>query len=341
MSEDLDLWYKARVMMKLRPKLLEPGKGSLGGLGTWIPVIVVVAAVALHMGDMIPPEWAAIPVAVALLYTMAEPVVYRVFRDGQFPGWARVAAVLLLLGTLAWAVAAVVFWSMPGDAIAEGDLMTTEDMLAVHSEGPGDRRDYLLEVSVSKLPEGDKAVSFPYSLRIGADEARGHFGREKVRRRLACSSGDELRERTVEYHRLRLALDGKRDKIRLSSLLRNPGGQNLKPEEAEKSKLAAPIHVLLQETPFTRLTMGLISIPLLLLAAFIEAFEDRSRKEKSRLAMLVGGILAAIVYFLHAVTQENVLMGVLGSAVAGLAGAIGAFVVAFLAVKVIPQRQGR
>jgi hypothetical protein len=138
-----------------------------------------------------------------------------------------------------------------------------------------------------------------------------------------------------------MTLEPKKDKIRLSSILRNPGGQNLKPEEAEKSKLAAPIHVLLQETPFTRLTLGLISVPLLLLAAFVEAFEDRSRKEKTRLTMLVGGILAAVIYFLITVTEDNVLMGVLGSAIAGLAGAIGAFVVAFLATKVIPQRRSR
>jgi hypothetical protein len=329
-------------MMKLRPKLLEPGKGSLGGLGTWIPVIVVVAAVGLHLFDVIPALWAALPVAVALLYTMAEPVAYRIFREGQFPPWARAAAAVLVLGAVAWAVVAVVYWTQPGNVIAEGDLMTTEDTLAVRPEDPGVRRDFLLEVSVSSLPEGDKAVSFPYTLRIGTDEVRGHFGREKIRKRFGRSgSASGLRDRMVEFHRLRTAFDPKKDKIRLSSILRNPGGQNLKPEEAEKSKLAAPIHVLLQETPFTRLTMGLISVPLLLLAAFVEAFEDRSRREKSRLTMLVGGILAAVVYFLVAVTEDNVLMGVLGSAVAGLAGAIGAFILAFLAIKVIPQRQSR
>jgi len=96
-------------MMKLRPKVLEPGKGSLGGLGTWIPVIVVVAAVALHLFDIIPAVWAALPVAVALLYTMAEPVAYRIFREGQFPAWARAAAVVLVLGTIAWAAVAVVY----------------------------------------------------------------------------------------------------------------------------------------------------------------------------------------------------------------------------------------
>jgi hypothetical protein len=329
-------------MMKLRPKVLEPGKGNLGGLGTWIPVVVVVAAVALHLFDVIPALWAALPVAVALLYTMAEPVAYRILREGQFPAWARAAAVVLVLGTIAWAAIAVVYWSMPGNVIAEGDLMTTEDTLAVHPEDPGERRDFLLEVSVSKLPAGDKAVSFPYTLRVGTNEVRGHFGREKVRRRFGRSgSASGLRDRMVEFHRLRMALDPKKDKIRLGSILRNPGGQNLKPEEAKKKELDAPIHVLLQETPFTRLTMGLISVPLLLLAAVVEAFEDRSRREQSRLAMLVGGILAAVIYFLIAVTEDNVLMGVLGSAIAGLAGAIGAFVVAFLAAKVIPQRQGR
>jgi hypothetical protein len=326
-------------MMKLRPKILEPGKGSLGGLGTWIPVVVVVAAVALHLFDIIPALWAALPVAVALLYTMAEPVVYRIVRQGQYPGWARAVAVLALLGTIAWAAVAVVFWTMPGNVIAEGDLTTTDDSLAVHPDDPGATRDYLLEVSVAKLPDINKAVSYPYTLRVGSAEVRGHFGKEFVRRRFGRSgSGKTLRDRAREFFRLRLALDPQKDKLHLSSLLRSPGGESVEGADAVKGKLESPVHVLLQETPFTRLTLGLISVPLLLLAAFVEAFEDRSRKEQSRLTMLVGGILVAVIYFLIAITEDNVLMGVLGSAIAGLAGALGAFVVAFLARKVVPQK---
>jgi hypothetical protein len=325
-------------MMKLRPKVLESGKGTLGGLGTWIPVVIVVAAVALHMFDVIPALWAAIPVAVALLYTMAEPVVYRIVREGQFPGWARAAALLLLLGAVAWAVVAVVFWSLPGNIIAEGDLLTTEQSIEVHPASPGQTRDYMLEVSVARLPDIGKAVNFPFVLRIGHTELRGHFGKEFVRRRFRGGSGRTLRNHDREFHRLRLALDPQKDKLRLSSIVRNPVGENVEGADAEKHKLESPVHVLLQETPFTRWTIGLISVPLLLLAAFVEAFEERQRKERSRLTMLVGGILVAVIYFLVAVTEDNVLMGVLGAAVAGLAGALGSFVVAFVFTKAIPRK---
>jgi hypothetical protein len=325
-------------MMKLRPKVLEPGKGSVGGIGTWIPVAIVVVAVALQLFDVIPALWSALPVAAALLYTMAEPVVYRIFREGQFPGWARASALVLLLGTVAWLVYAVVSWALPGTIVAEGDLTTTEETLAVVPQTAGEARDYMLEVTVAKLPEIGKPVNYPYALRIGSHEVRGHFGKEFVKRRFRGGSGRTLQERTREFHRLRLTLDPRKDKIRLSSLLRNPLGDSAPPEEAEKQKLVGPVHVLLQETPFTRLTLGLISGPLLLLAALVEAFEDRQRKEKSRLTMLVGGILAAVIYFLIAVTEDNVLMGVLGAAIAGLVGAVAAFIVAFLAVKLIPRK---
>jgi hypothetical protein len=326
-------------MMKLRPKVLESGKGNLGGLGTWVPVVIVVVAVALHMFDVVPAVWAAIPVAAALLYTMAEPVVYRLLREGQFPGWARAAAIVLVLGALAWMGYAVWAWASPGTVVAEGDLLDTEQALPVAPQTPGELRDYVLEVSVAKLPGIKKDISYPYSLRVGSSEVRGHFGKEFVRRRFRGGGGRTLRERAHEIHRLRLALDPKKDKIRLASLVRNAGGENLKPEEVAQAKLEAPIHILLQETPFTRLTLALVSGPLLLLAAVVEAFEDRSRKEKSRLTMLVGGMLAAVIYFLVAVTADNVLMGVLGCALAGLAGAAAAFVVAFLAAKVIPARR--
>jgi hypothetical protein len=321
-------------MMKLRPKMLEPGKGAWGGLETWIPAIVVVVAVVLHLIDLIAVEWAAIPTAAALLYTMGEPVAYRVFRKGQFPGWAKAAAVLLVAGALAWAVVAAVYWSLPGTIVAEGDLAAEGDKLALRPEAPGELRDYLLEVTVDKLPELDKPLNFPYRLRVGREDVRGRFGKDFVRRRFRGGSGKTLEERRRDLHRLRIALTAK-DEIRLESLTRKPVADDVDEEEAQEAVLEAPVHVLLQEAPFTRLTMGLVSGPLALAAAVVEAFEDRSRKERSRLTMLVAGILGAVIYFLVAVTPDNLLLGVLGSAIAGLGGAVAGFVLALLVAKVL------
>jgi hypothetical protein len=51
--------------------------------------------------------------------------------------------------------------------------------------------------------------------------------------------------------------------------------------------------------------------------------------------MLVAGILGAVIYFLVAVTPDNLLLGVLGSAIAGLGGAVAGFVLALLVAKVL------
>lgn len=323
-------------MMKLRPKMLEPGKGSLGGLGTWIPVIVVVACVLLHLFGVLDEIWAALVVAAALLYTMAEPVVYRIARADQFPRWGRFAAFALLLVALGWMGWAGWSWAVPGVVVAEGDLHTTEEFLRPSPSAPGEPTDFRLEVSVQRLPELEKEMTFPWTLRVGTADVRGHFGREIVRNRL---TGEELRARPREYHRLRVALDPKKDKIRLGSLVRTPGGTKLKEEERKQSELVGPVHVRLEELPFTRLQLGLVTGALVLLAALVEAFEDRQRKERSRVTMLVGGMTAAVIYLLLAVNPGNLLMGVLGAAIVGLGGALAAFVVAWLLQRVIPARR--
>ena len=329
-------------MMKLRPKVLDSdSKGGMGGLGTWIPVGIVVVGVALHLFGAVPAVWAAIPVAGALLYTMGEPVLLRLFRKGQFPGWARAAALVLLAATLAWAGIAVWKWSEGGDVVAEGDLATTEDTLAIAPVFPGETRDYVLELTVASVPEAGKkkALSFPYTMRVGRSDVRGNLGTERIRRRFACAGGEELRVLDHVYHRLRVALDPRHDKIRLASLVREPADAPSKPEELEKVTLKGPIHVRLTEAPIPRLLLYLVSGGILLLAAALEAFEDRSRKEKARPAMLIGGLLAATAYFLVAVDPSNLLMGVLGCALFGLGGALVALVAGLLAVKVIPARK--
>ncbi|MBN1770323.1 MAG: hypothetical protein JXB32_03600 [Deltaproteobacteria bacterium] len=324
-------------MMKLRPKMLESGKGSLGGLGTWIPVVVVVVCVLLHLFGVLDELWAALAVAAALLYTMAEPVVFRIVRPEQFPGWARFATLGLLLVTLGWLGLAGWSWATPGVVVAEGELATTEDALKLSPSAPGEPTDFRLEVRVAELPALEKEMTFPWTLRVGTADVRGHFGRELVRNRL---TGEELRARPQEYHRLHVALDPKKDKLRLGSLVRAPGGTKLSEEERKESELAGPVHVRLEEVPFTRLQLGLITGALALLAALLEAFEDRQRKERSRVTMLVGGMAAAVIYLLMAVNPGNLLMGVLGSAIVGLGGALGAFVLAWLAQHLIPARRG-
>ncbi|MBI5486898.1 MAG: hypothetical protein HY905_06170 [Deltaproteobacteria bacterium] len=329
-------------MMKLRPKVLDTGKmGGLGGPGTWIPVGIVVVAVALHLFNAMPAVWAALPVAGALLYTMGEPVLLRLFRQGQYPGWARAAALVLIATALAWAGFAVWRWTEGGDVVAEGDLTTTEDALALAPTSPGETRDYLLELSVSGVPEAGKkkAMTFPFTMRVGQSDVRGNFGTERVRRRFACAGGEQIRTLDHSYHHLHLALDPKRDKLRLGSLVREPADAPSKPEDLEKVTLHGPVHVRLTEAPIPRLVLYLVSVGLLLLASVVEAFEDRSRKEKARPAMLVGGLLAATAYFLSVVNPDNLLMGVLGCALAGLVGAIVAFVTGFLALKLIPARK--
>jgi hypothetical protein len=323
-------------MMNLRPKMLEPGKGSLGGLGTWIPVVIVVVCVLLHLFGVLEELWAAIAVAAALLYTMAEPVVYRIVRPEQFPGWARFAALGLLAAAVGWIGWAAWAWGTPGFVVAEGDLTTTEDTLPLAPSAPGELTDFRLEVRVDQLPALEKEMTFPWTLRVGRADVRGHFGRELVRNRL---TGESLRARPQEFLRLRAALDPKKDKLRLGSLVRAPGGTKLNEEERKASELQGPVHVRLEEAPFTRLQLGLITGVLVLLAALVEAFEDRQRKERSRVTMLVGGLAAAVIYFLMAVNPGNLLMGVLGSAIVGLAGALGAFILAWLLQRVIPARR--
>ncbi len=323
-------------MMKLRPKMLESGKGSLGGLGTWIPVVIVVACVLLHLFGVLEELWAALAVAAALLYTMAEPVVYRVVRPEQFPGWARFAALGLLLVTLGWIGWAAWAWGTPGTVVAEGELTTAEDVLALAPTAPGEPTDFRIEVRVDRLPALEKEMTFPWTLRVGTADVRGHFGREIVRNRL---TGESLRARSQEFHRLHVALDPKRDKLRLGSLVRAPGGTKLSEEERTESALEGPVHVRIEEAPFTRLQLGLITGVLALLAALLEAFEDRQRKERSRLTMLVGGMAASVIYLLMAVNPGNLLMGVLGSAIVGLGGALGAFVLAWLLQRVVPARR--
>ncbi|NMC70885.1 MAG: hypothetical protein GYA57_12595 [Myxococcales bacterium] len=322
-------------MMKLRPKMLEPGKGSLGGLGTWIPVVVVVACVLLHLFGVLDELWAALAVAVALLYTMAEPVVYRIVRPDQFPRWGRFAALGLLVVSLAWMGWAGWCWAVPGVVVAEGDLATTEDALKPSPTTPGEPTDFRLEVSVAQLPPLEKEMTFPWTLRVGTADVRGHFGRERVRNRL---TGEKLRARPREYHRLRVALDPRKDKLRLASLVRTPGGTKLSEEERKESELTGPIHVRLEEVPITRLQLGLVTGALVLLAAFVEAFEDRQRKERSRVTMLVGGMAAAVIYLLMAINPGQLLMGVLGAAIVGLGGALAAFVLAWLFQRVVPAR---
>jgi hypothetical protein len=179
-------------------------------------------------------------------------------------------------------------------------------------------------------------MSFPWTLRVGTADVRGHFGRERVRNRL---TGEKLRARPREYHRLRVALDPRKDKLRLASLVRIPGGTKLDEEERKEAELTGPVHVRLEEVPVTRLQLGLVTGALVLLAAFVEAFEDRQRKERSRVTMLVGGMAAAVIYLLMAVNPGQLLMGVLGAAIVGLGGALAAFVLAWLFQRVVPARR--
>lgn len=316
--------------------MLEPGKRLLGGPSTWIPVIVVVACVLLHLFGVLDERWAALVVTAALLYTMGEPVVYRILRSGQFPRWGQVAGLGILLATLGWTGWAGWSWAVGGVVVAEGDLTTTEDTLEVSPTAPGKLTDFRLEVSVERLPPLEKEMSFPWALRVGPTDVRGDFGRRVVR---SVLTGEELRARSREYHRLRTALDPEKDKVRLASLVRIPRGPGLSAQERRESELVGPVRVRLHEVPFTRLQLGLLTGALVLLAALVEAVEDRRRQERSRLTMLVGGIATGVIYLLLAVNPGNLLMGILGAAIAGLCGAGGSFIVAWLVQRILPARR--
>ena len=248
-------------------------EGWDGRSGHLIPVGIVVAGVALHLPfGAVPAVWAAIPVAGALLYTMGEPVL---------SGCSAKASSRLGLGRSGRAARRHArlgghrrLKSEGGDVVAEGDLETTEDTLAIAPVFPGETRDYVLELTVASVPEAGKkkALNFPYTMRVGRSDVRGNLGTERIRRRFACAGGEEIRVLDHVYHHLRVALDPKRDKIRLASLVREPADAPSNPEELEKVTLQGPIHVRLTEAPIPRLLLYLVSGGILLLAAALEAF---------------------------------------------------------------------
>ncbi|MDI7267213.1 MAG: hypothetical protein QME96_04400 [Myxococcota bacterium] len=304
-------------MMKLRPKMIEPGKAGWGGLETWIPVVVVVAAVVMHLTEVIAETWAALVVGGALLYTLSEPVVRRSLRAGQFPSWARAAAGTLMLAGVAWVGVAAFFWAVPGEPLVEGDLAAAGAELPIPG-ADGRKRGWTVEVSTDRLPEKAEPFGLRYRLRIGREEVSGALGKEYRERRF-LGGGKKLVDVTRRHHRVRAAIRPG-DAIRAASF---------------PADLQGPLRVTLQEEPVPPIALAAISVALLLLGALLEAFEDRTRVERSRLASLVGGLAAAPVYFLHYVTPDNVLMGTLGAAIAALGGAVAGYLAAAVAVKLL------
>lgn len=304
-------------MMKLRPKMIEPGKAGWGGLETWIPVVVVVAAVVLHLTDVIAETWAALVVGCALLYTLSEPVVRRSLRAGQFPRWARAAAGTLMLAGAAWIGVAVFLWALPPSLRVDGDLAAAGAELDI-PEADGRMLGWIVEVSTEHLPEKAEPFSLRYRLRIGREEVSGALGKEYRERRF-LGGGKKLVDVAHKQHRVRAALRPG-DRIRAASF----------PADIE-----GPLRVTLREESVPPVVLAAISAALLLLGALVEAFEDRTRAERSRLASLVGGLAAAPVYFLHYVTPDNVLMGTLGAAIASLGGAVAGYLAAAVAARLL------
>jgi hypothetical protein len=312
---------ESAAMMKLRPKLMEEDKGGFwGGPETWIPVIIVVVFVVLHLADVVAAGWAALVVAVALLYSLGEPIVTRIVRGNRFTGWMRAAALLLPTLALAWGAYSVWRWTEPGELVAEGDVTSKEDerripILAVPFDG---QHDYWVEVTTEELPppvegEEDEPAAYNYRLEVGDATVSGTIGREKIQYRFK-GGGPRLEERKRSLHRVRTAIRQDRS-IRASYI---------------PAELPAPLHVTVRALPFTRGTLAWVGVPLLLLAAVLEAFERRG-KQRSRLTMLVGGLVGAMVVLHVRTSPDNVLVGVLGCAVGGLGGAAAGWLAAGLA----------